>query len=184
MDGFIMLSDTPVALFSDLSETRSMEMSWITCTITQIPIKFPLWVTVPICVQTDDNSMQLHGISQGITYLHSMEPKLIHGDICGVRKIHISDGMRILHADRQIYLWAIMSSLRFQILALLFVVSDTQSTNYGTSSLIRGTSRWMVPVCLLLQMGMLKLITHPGALWYTALRRLPWWGWALCAYGT
>lgn len=33
----------------------------------------------------DEDCLQLYNIAEGIEYLHSMEPQVIHGDVRGVR---------------------------------------------------------------------------------------------------
>jgi serine/threonine protein kinase len=92
-----------------------------------------------------------------------MQPKLVHGDIRGVRELRLLlpfycstlciQANVLINDDLQ----PMLSDFG------LAVVSDSQSAMYGTTSLVNGSIRWMAPVRHLTLIIYIHSSLHPGA---------------------
>ncbi|KAE9393864.1 kinase-like protein, partial [Gymnopus androsaceus JB14] len=78
---------------------------------------------------THNRHTVLSEIAAGLSYLHSRDPPILHGDIRGAN-ILVSDDLRCCLAD----------------FGLALVISDSRTlSNATTSAMTKGTTRWMAP---------------------------------------
>ncbi|KAE9397241.1 kinase-like protein, partial [Gymnopus androsaceus JB14] len=70
----------------------------------------------------------LSEVAAGLSYLHSRDPPILHGDIRGAN-ILVSRDLHCCLAD----------------FGLTLIISDSRTSNATTSAMAKGTTRWMAP---------------------------------------
>ncbi|KAE9385864.1 kinase-like protein [Gymnopus androsaceus JB14] len=84
-----------------------------------------------------NRSQALLDVASGISYLHSMDPPIVHGDIRG-GNILVADDLRCCIAD----------------FGLSLITADSQTWTIDMTSTLKGSMRWMAP----------ELFHHDGSL--------------------